>query len=117
MRKIGTRQKRTHVQRALGKLTAKGTLDQMPSFESMVDVLKKSFPSETFSILKTEDEQCVIDCMYENPMFVEDVCRSILARAKESFSKLKLDLTVVVNSLESIHKHDVIAKGSTKTYS
>ena len=110
-------EKRTHVQRALGKLTAKGTLDQMPSFESMVDVLKKSFPSETYSILKTEDEQYVIDRMFDNPMFVEDVCRSILARAKENFSNLKLNLAVVVNSLESIHKHDVTAKGSTKTHS
>lgn len=110
-------EKRTHVQRALGKLTAKGTLDQMPSFESMVNVLKKSFPAETFSILKTEDEQYVIDCMHENPMFVEDVCRSILARSKESFIDKKLDLTAIVKSLESIHKHDVIAKGSTTTYS
>ena len=108
--------KRTHVQRALGKLTAKGTLDQMPSFESIVEVMKKAFPAETYSILKTEDEQCVIDCMYDNPMFVEDVCRNILGRAKESFSDKKLDLTAVVNSLESIHKHDVVAKGSTKTY-
>ena len=109
-------QKRTHVQRALGKLTMKGTIDQMPSFESIVAVLKKSFPSETFSILKTEDEQSVIDCMYDNPMFVEDVCRSILARAKEEFTDKKLDLTAIVHSLESIHKHDVIAKGSAKTY-
>ncbi len=109
-------EKRTHVQRALGKLTAKGTLDQMPSFESLVNILKKSFPAETYSILKTEDEQYVIDSMYDNPMFVEDVCRSILARSKESFNDKKLDLTAIVKSLESIHKHDVIAKGSTATY-
>ena len=108
--------RRTHVQRALGKLTAKGKLEEMPSFESMVDVLRNSFPSETYSILKTEDEQCVIDCMYDNPMFVEDVCRSILAKAKEKFKDKKLELTAIANSLESIHKHDVIAKGSAKTY-
>ena len=107
---------RTHVQRALGKLQVKGELDQLPSFESMVKVLRNSFPAETYSILKTEDEQSVIDCMYDNPMFVEDVCRNILGRAKESFSDKKLDLIAVVNSLESIHKHDVVAKGSTKTY-
>ena len=109
-------EKRTHVQRALGKLSVKGKLEEMPSFESMVDVLRNSFPSETYSILKTEDEQCVIDCMYDNPMFVEDVCRSILAKAKEKFKDKKLELTAIANSLESIHKHDVIAKGSAKTY-
>lgn len=109
-------EKRTHVQRALGKLTVKGSLKEMPSFEDMVSVLRNSFPSETFSILKTEDEQCIINSMYDNPMFVEDVCRSILAKAKEKFKDKKLDLTAIANSLESIHKHDVIAKGSAKTY-
>ena len=109
--------RRTHVQRALGKLSVKGTIEQMPSFEDMVEVLKKSFPSETYSILKTEDEQYVIDSMYDNPMFVEDVCRSILAKAKEKFADKKLYLTAVANSLESIHKHDVIAKGSATTFS
>jgi GTP cyclohydrolase-4 len=108
--------KKTHVQRALGKLSVKGTIDQMPSFESMVEVMKKSFPAETFSILKTEDEQCVIDCMHENPMFVEDVCRNILSNAKVSFKDLKLELIAIAKSLESIHKHDVIAKGSASTY-
>jgi GTP cyclohydrolase-4 len=108
-------EKRTHVQRALGKLSVKGTLDQMPSFESMVEILKTSFPAETFSILKTEDEQSVIDCMYDNPMFVEDVCRNILANAKKIYKDKKLELEAIAKSLESIHKHDVIAKGSAKT--
>jgi len=107
--------KRTHVQRALGKLSVKGTIDQMPSFESMVEILRNSFPAETYSILKTEDEQCVIDCMYDNPMFVEDVCRSILANAKEIYKDKVLELEAIAKSLESIHKHDVIAKGSAKT--
>jgi len=108
--------KRTHVQRALGTLSLKGRLEDMPSFESIVKILRKSFSAETFSILKTEDEQVVIDCMHENPMFVEDVCRSILAKAKENFKDKKLDLIAVVRSLESIHKHDAIAKGSAYTY-
>ncbi|NHJ47165.1 MAG: GTP cyclohydrolase I FolE2 [Asgard group archaeon] len=106
--------KKTHVQRALGKLSVKGILDQMPSFESMVEVMKKSFPAETFSILKTEDEQSVIDCMYDNPMFVEDVCRNILSNAKAIFKDKELELVAIVRSLESIHKHDVIAKGSAR---
>ena len=108
--------KRTHVQRALGRLKAKGHLDQLPSFEEIVGVLRKSFPSETYSILKTDDEQVVINCMHDNPMFVEDVCRSILAKAKEQFTNKKLKLTAIVRSLESIHKHDVIAKGTAQTY-
>jgi len=106
---------KTHIQRALGKLSVKGEMSQLPSFESMVKVLRKSFPAETYSILKTEDEQSIIDCMHDNPMFVEDVCRSIIAKAIQEFSNLKLELTASVKSLESIHKHDVIAKGSAKT--
>ncbi|NHJ85476.1 MAG: GTP cyclohydrolase I FolE2 [Asgard group archaeon] len=108
-------EKRTHVQRALGKLSVKGRIEEMPSFEAMVEVLRKSFSAETFSILKTEDEQSVIECMYENPMFVEDVCRSILAKAMESFKDKKLELYATVKSLESIHKHDAIARGSAHT--
>ncbi|MEA2070751.1 MAG: GTP cyclohydrolase, FolE2/MptA family [Asgard group archaeon] len=107
---------RTHIQRATGKLRVKGPIDQMPTFEQMVTILRESFPSETFSILKTEDEQCLIDCMYENPMFVEDVCRCIMGNTKESFKDKKLDLEVEVRSLESIHKHDVLAKSSGRTY-
>ena len=109
-------EKRTHVQRALGTLSVKGELSEMPTFESLVDVLRTSFSAETFSILKTEDEQSVINCMYDNPMFVEDVCRSILAKAKTNFKGKKLDLVATVKSLESIHKHDAIAKGSAYTY-
>lgn len=109
-------EKRTHMQRALGQLSVKGSINQMPSFESMVKVLRKSFSAETFSILKTDDEQSVIDCMYNNPMFVEDVCRSILAKAKEMFKDKRLELVAIVKSLESIHKHDAIAKGSAKTF-
>jgi len=105
--------KRTHMQRAVGSLSVKGRLEEMPSFEEMVEVLRTSFPAETFSILKTNDEQAVIDSMYEKPMFVEDVCRSILAKAKESFKGKELALEAVARSYESIHKHDVIAKGHT----
>lgn len=107
---------RTHVQRALGTLCVKGTIEEMPTFESMIEVLKNSFPAETLSILKTEDEQKIIDCMYENPMFVEDVCRSIIAKALEAYMEKKLHLTATARSLESIHKHDVVAKGSAKTF-
>ncbi len=103
--------KRTHMQRAIGSLAATGTLEEMPTFEEMVAVLKKSFPAETYSILKTNDEQAVIDKMFEKPMFVEDVCRSILAKAEETFKDKHLKLEAVARSLESIHKHDVIAKG------
>ena len=90
---------KTHVQRALGQLCVKGTITEMPSFESMIKVLKQSFPAETFSILKTEDEQAVIDCMYENPMFVEDVCRSILAKAKVAYKDKKLQLTAIARKI------------------
>lgn len=108
-------EKRTHIQRATGKLCVKGELDQMPSFESMVEILKRSFPAETYSILKTEDEQAVIDNMYAHPMFVEDVCRSLLANAKRDYASKKLQIFVNAKSLESIHKHNVFAKGSAIT--
>ncbi|TFF94961.1 hypothetical protein EU546_04205, partial [Candidatus Thorarchaeota archaeon] len=49
--------------------------------------------------------------MHENPQFVEDVCRNILQNAKDAFNDRNLEMNAEATSLESIHKHDVIAQG------
>ncbi|MCK4848843.1 MAG: GTP cyclohydrolase I FolE2, partial [Candidatus Heimdallarchaeota archaeon] len=50
-----------------------------------------------------------------NPLFVEDVTRNILKNMAKSFSKQDLEITAKTTSLESIHKHNVISKGTTST--
>lgn len=107
---------KTHIQRAIGKLIIKGSYDEMPEFETLIDFVERSFSSRTYSLLKTADENQVVNQMFNNPYFVEDVCRNILNIAYSEFQgKYNLEIFAKVVSEESIHKHDVIACGQTAT--
>ena len=104
--------KRTHVQRAKSSITLTGNSDQLPLIEEVIAVLEDSFSSPTFSVLKTVDEAWVVNKMFENPLFVEDVCRTLLGKANEKFKNKKINFSAEVISEESIHKHDVVARGT-----
>jgi GTP cyclohydrolase-4 len=106
--------KRTHVQRAISSLTVSGHREQIPKIEEMIEILESSFSSPTFSVLKTVDEAWVVERMFENPLFVEDVCRTLLNKADKAFPDKKINISAEVVSEESIHKHDVVARGSIK---
>jgi GTP cyclohydrolase-4 len=105
----------THMQRAVGVLRVVGGTTDIPKYGDMIDVIERSFSSRTYSLLKLEDEIQVTRQMYENPLFVEDVCRNILQNAKEAFGDRSLEVYAEATSLESIHKHDVIAQGRLLT--
>ena len=101
---------KTHIQRAIGTLTVKGMNEDIPEFEKMIDILEKSFSSPTFTLLKSSDENFLVQRMHNNPLFCEDVTRNILAFAREEFGK-NLEIRAEVESQESIHKHDVFSRG------
>jgi GTP cyclohydrolase-4 len=105
----------THMQRAVGVLRVAGGTTDIPKYGTMIDMIERSFSSKTYSLLKLEDEIQVTRQMYENPLFVEDVCRNILQNAKEAFGDRNLEVYAEATSLESIHKHDVIAQGRLLT--
>jgi len=105
----------THMQRAIGTLRIVGSTDQIPSYGSMIEVIENSFSSKTYSLLKLEDEVYVTKQMHENPLFVEDVCRNILQHASDTYTERQLEMHAEARSLESIHKHDVIAQGKIVT--
>jgi GTP cyclohydrolase-4 len=108
--------KRTHVQRALAALSISGLGEDLPQIEEMISIIESSFSSPTFSVLKTVDEAWVVQKMYENPLFVEDVCRNLLAKADNTFPNKKINFEAEVISEESIHKHDVVARGTIKRF-
>ena len=62
---------------------------------------------EALITLHSEDEQSVIDCMYENPMFVEEVVRTALSRLKacDNFTWYRIE----AENSESIHNHGAYA--------
>ncbi len=103
--------KRTHVQRAVSTISVVGRTSDMPLFEELIDILEESFSSPTFSLLKTPDEEWVVRQMFENPRFCEDVTRTILRIAMERLQDKNLNILAETVSEESIHKHDVVARG------
>lgn len=104
---------RTHIQRATGILEIETDFGNEIQLEDMVDVVEQSFSSKVYTLLKTEDESHIVDKMYESPLFVEDVCRNILALSSRKFNDCKIHVSCVSN--ESIHRHDVYAEGSVET--
>jgi len=102
---------KTHIQRAVGELEVRTRWEESIELEDMVSTVEDSFSAPTYTLLKTSDENAVVRRMYENPKFVEDVAREILAKAKERF-RGKIHVRVI--SHESIHKHDVIAESWTE---
>ncbi|MFW9902831.1 MAG: GTP cyclohydrolase, FolE2/MptA family [Candidatus Thorarchaeota archaeon] len=106
---------RTHIQRAYAEISFQGITSDIPDMEDVTMILDESFSAPTFSLLKAEDEQWIIDQMWENPLFVEDVTRNLLQLALKHFSDRKLEIQAKVISQESIHKHNIISKGSTRT--
>ncbi|WP_457742670.1 GTP cyclohydrolase IV [Thermococcus sp.] len=98
---------KTHIQRAIGELEVRTAFDEEITLEDMIDVVESSFSHPTYTLLKTVDENAVVQGMYRNPKFVEDVAREIFVKARGKF-RGKIHVRVVSN--ESIHKHDVIAE-------
>ncbi|MFH1054758.1 MAG: GTP cyclohydrolase, FolE2/MptA family [Candidatus Altiarchaeota archaeon] len=99
-----------HIQRAVGELEVETGYGNYVDLEDMIECVEGSFSSEVYTLLKTEDERHVVEKMFKNPKFVEDVVRDILHDAKKRFRGCRIKSKVI--SYESIHRHDVIAEGS-----
>ena len=75
--------------------------------EDVIRLVEESASSEIFSLLKRADEKYVTEMAYQNPMFVEDVVRSVA-------EKLNKDpnftwYSVEAENMESIHNHSAYA--------
>jgi len=101
--------KRPHIQRAIGELEIETRFDNGVILQDMIGCVEESFSTEVYTLIKTEDENYMVEKMYENPTFVEDVTRAILNNAKKRFTDCKIRAKTTAQ--ESIHRHDVIAEG------
>ncbi|MCH8022887.1 MAG: GTP cyclohydrolase I FolE2 [Thaumarchaeota archaeon] len=99
---------KTHIQRCELKLGLNVELDEDLLFEKLIDICEASFSAPTFTVLKTVDEAHLVEQMYANPMFVEDVSRQCL----DHVLGLGIEGRVLIKatSFESIHKHDAVAE-------
>lgn len=85
--------------------------------EDIIALIEDSASCDVYAILKRPDEKYVTEKAYDNPMFVEDVVRSVA---------LKLDAhpnisgySVEAETMESIHNHSAYAyveKPSTRVF-
>ncbi|MBM3309549.1 MAG: GTP cyclohydrolase IV [Candidatus Altiarchaeales archaeon] len=104
---------RPHMQRAKAELSVDTEYSNPVELEGMLSIIENGFSSETYTLLKTEDEKHLVNKMHSNPRFVEDVCRKILSEAKQKYKNSKIKVKVI--SYESIHPHNVIAEAKAET--
>ena len=76
--------------------------------EDLIKLVEKSASCEVFSVLKREDEKCVTERAYENPMFVEDIVREIAVKLNNDPNITWF--TVESENFESIHNHNAYAR-------
>jgi len=97
--------KGAHNQRGLVTVTL--SFNKFFWIEDVVDIIEKSASAPVYALLKREDEKCVTDQAYENPMFVEDVVREISRRLRDvgNFNWIRVE----AENFESIHNHSAYA--------
>jgi GTP cyclohydrolase IV len=99
---------KAHVQRAELDLQIEAPIKEKIPLEELINICEGSFSSPTYTVLKTADEASVVEEMFRNPKFVEDVARDCFRHTQNlKFSgKVKIRAT----SFESIHKHNAVSE-------
>jgi len=97
-----------HNQRAVIQCAVELRPGQRLWIEDLVRLLEQQGSAELYPLLKREDEKFVTEYAYDHPKFVEDILR-------DAVTVLRADprvheFSVRVDSLESIHTHNVYAE-------
>jgi GTP cyclohydrolase-4 len=99
---------KAHVQRAEVDLWIETAAEEKILLEELIDICERSFSSPTYTVLKTVDEAAVVEEMFKNPKFVEDVARDCFKQTRNLDFKGRVRIKAV--SLESIHKHNAVSE-------
>jgi GTP cyclohydrolase IB len=94
-----------HNQRGLVTLSVR--FHQPIWIEDLIEIVEASASSPLYSLLKRPDEKYVTEAAYDNPVFVEDLVRSVAQ--KVSGHKLIKWFKVEAENFESIHNHNAWA--------
>ena len=102
----------SHNQRNVCTLMVTMPEDVSIEADDLIDLVEASFSSPTFELLKRPDEGQVVINAHRNTRFVEDVVRQVLDRFVKRYTDLpdSVQVDVVSDSEESIHKHDAYAE-------
>jgi GTP cyclohydrolase I len=75
--------------------------------EDVIKIAEQSASCEVYSLLKRPDEKFVTDKAYRNPMFVEDIVRTVATKLQKNPNITWF--SVESENLESIHNHSAYA--------
>lgn len=94
-----------HNQRSIVKVNLK--FKKFFWIEDVVRLVETSASSEVYSLLKRADEKYITEKGYRNPMFVEDVVRSVAEKLNkdDNFTWYSIE----AENFESIHNHSAYA--------
>jgi len=76
--------------------------------EELIRLVEKSASSELYSLLKRRDEKFVTERAFDNPVFVEDLVRTVAVALKKD--KRVVWYKVEAENHESIHTHNAYAE-------
>ncbi|SKA85833.1 GTP cyclohydrolase I [Prosthecobacter debontii] len=94
-----------HNQRGLVTLSVR--FRQPIWIEDLIELVEASASSQLYSVLKRPDEKYVTEAAYDNPVFVEDLVRSVAQKAY-GHKQIKW-FRVEAENFESIHNHNAWA--------
>jgi len=99
---------KSHIQRAQLIVEIKTEYDSNIDIEKIINKCEDSFTTPTYTLLKSPDEAELVDKMFDNGKFVEDVVRECYVKINNM--KIKGEILIKIISNESIHKHNAIAQ-------
>jgi len=98
-----------HNQRSFAEVKVELIDNKILWIEDIVDIVEKNASAPIINTLKRNDEAYQTELMYENPRFVEDMCRLIGNDLDKHLDKEIKDYVIVVEHQESIHSSDAIS--------
>lgn len=97
-----------HSQKCNLKATLYGDIDSL-IIEEILEIISSQFSAEVYGIVKSVDERLLTEKAYENPKFSEDLVRDTLIVLKQYYNGGMI--CTEIENLESIHQHNVYARG------
>lgn len=97
-----------HSQKCNLKSTLYGDIEKV-FIEDIIKIIFGQFSAEVYGIVKSADEKYLTEKAYNNPKFSEDLVRDTLIKLREYYKAGRIETEI--ENLESIHQHNVYAKG------
>ncbi|NQV19696.1 MAG: GTP cyclohydrolase I FolE2 [Armatimonadetes bacterium] len=107
----------THNQRCSIEATIESKNESFSiDIQDFIQLINNSFSSETYSLMKRQDEFSLILKAHKKPLFVEDSARNLIINMLKKFGQYLSNedkITIKQENFESIHKHNAFVEFSS----